>query len=84
MDYSDYNREYHSLIIHFRTITKVLLTKLIELRDKSFRSRDAYFFGFSFGARLITRAASEFGPKQLGIIHRECLIKMNLFVKYVD
>lgn len=72
MDYSDYNREYHTLFIHFKAISKILLGKLTELRDKSLRSQDAFLFGFSFGARLITRAATDFGPKLLGVIHCEC------------
>lgn len=71
MDYSDYNREYSGLIIHFKTITDILLNKMIELRGKGFRTRDAYFFGFSYGARLITRAALEFGSKPVGTIHCE-------------
>lgn len=71
MDYSDYNQDYYRLFIHFKAISKILQAKLAELRDKSFRSADAFLFGFSFGARLITRAASDFGPKQIGSIHRK-------------
>lgn len=74
MDYSDYNKDYPFLITHFKAITKVLTDKLIHLRDKGLRSSDAYLFGFSYGARLITKAGHEIGPRQLGIIHRKTVI----------
>lgn len=70
MDYSAYNDDYRYLILKFKSIAKVLSNKLEELRDKSFSSNQAYLFGFSFGSRLITRAAMSFGPKQIGTIHR--------------
>lgn len=71
MDYSDYNKDYPYLMGNFRTVAKILTNKLVQLRDKGFRSSDAYLFGFSYGARLIVRAGIDFGPKQLGIIHCE-------------
>lgn len=74
MDYSEYNKEYYYLIGHFKTIAKILTDKLIQLRDRGFRSSDAYLFGFSYGARLIVKAGNEFGPKQLGIIHCKYLL----------
>lgn len=52
-------------------ISKVLLNKLYELREKSILSSNAYLFGFSYGSRLITRAAFDFGPRQIGMIHRK-------------
>lgn len=70
MDYSAYNDDYRYLILKFKSIARVLKNKLDELRDKSFSSNQAYLFGFSFGSRLISRAAIEFGPKQIGTIHR--------------
>lgn len=73
MDYSDYNKDYPFLIAHFKPVSKVLTDKLVELRNKGFRNSDAYFFGFSYGARLITRAGNDIGQKQLGIIHCKCL-----------
>lgn len=73
MDYSDYNKDYPFLIKHFKSIAKILTDTLTELRHKGFRSSDAYLFGFSYGARLIVRAGIDFGPKQLGIIHCNCL-----------
>lgn len=69
MDYSDYNNKYLDLLTHFPRISTILLHKMIELRVLKFNSRDAFFFGFSYGSRLITRAAIEFGPKQIGTIH---------------
>lgn len=70
MDYSAYNDDYRYLILKFKSIANVLKKKLEELRDKSFSSHQAYLFGFSFGSRLISRAAMKFGPNQLGTIHR--------------
>lgn len=67
MDYSAYNEDYGYLRRNFRKIAKILTDKLISLRDHSFRARTAYLFGFSYGARLITRASIDFGP---GIIER--------------
>lgn len=79
MDYSDYNKEYPFLITHFKHITKVLVDKLICLRDKGMRLGDSYLFGFSYGARLIARAGNDIGPKQLGIIHRSYNLIFFLF-----
>lgn len=70
MDYSDYNSEYPYLIAHFKTITKILKSELIYLREKGARLSDSFMFGFSYGARLIVRAGDEIGNKQLGIVHR--------------
>lgn len=69
MDYSDYNSDYPYLISHYTSVAKVLTDKLMELRGKGFRLSDAYLFGFSYGARLITRAGNEIGYKSLGVIH---------------
>lgn len=69
MDYSDYNKDYPFLVTHFRPVAKVLSDKLMELRSKGLRHSDAFLFGFSYGARLITRAGNDIGYKQLGIIH---------------
>lgn len=80
MDYSDYNKDYPFLIAHFKPITKILTGKLFELREKGFRSSDAYLFGFSYGARMIVKAGNEFGPKQLGIIHCKyiCFLRISM------
>lgn len=69
MDYSDYNKEYPYLITHYKSITKVLKEELMYLREKGIRLSESYFFGFSYGARLIVRAADEIGNKPLGMIH---------------
>lgn len=69
MDYSDYNDDYGFLLVNFRSIAKILTNKLDMLRSMSFRSKSAYLFGFSFGARLIARAANDFGPRRIGTIH---------------
>lgn len=70
---SDYNKDYPFLIAHYKHAAKVLTDKLMELNRKGLRYSDAYLFGFSYGARLITRAGNDIGQKQLGIIHCKSL-----------
>lgn len=65
------DEDYGYLLIHFKTIAKILTDKLKVLDDLSFDASLAYLFGFSFGARLITKAAFDFGPKQIGNIDRK-------------
>lgn len=69
MDYSDYNKDYPYLIAHYKPITKVLREELIYLREKGARLSESYFFGFSYGARVIVRAGDEIGNKQLGMMY---------------
>lgn len=68
MDYSAYNNDYGYLLSNYKAIAQVLTDKLNALRNQSFRSRDAYLFGFSFGSRLISKAGIDFGPKEIGNI----------------
>lgn len=70
MDYNEYNKDYSFLIKNYKIISKILADQLIAFRDKGLRLNESYMFGFSYGARLIVRAGSELGQKQLGIIHR--------------
>lgn len=61
--------DYGFLLINFKAIAQILTDKLEVLRDLAFDSSASYLFGFSFGARLIAKAATDFGPKQIGTIH---------------
>lgn len=61
--------DYGFLLINFKAIAQILTDKLEVLRDLAFDSSASYLFGFSFGARLIAQAATDFGPKQIGTIH---------------
>lgn len=63
--------DYGFLLINFKSIANILTDKLEVLRDLSFDSASSLLFGFSFGARLIVKAATDFGPKQIGNIHRK-------------
>ncbi|XP_031633365.1 uncharacterized protein LOC116347088 [Contarinia nasturtii] len=69
MDYSNYNNDYPFLLRHFKMVAKILTDQLINLRGKGFRATDSYYFGFSYGARLLVRAGNDFGAKTLGILH---------------
>lgn len=62
------NEDYGFMLINFKAIAQILTDKLNVLRDLSFDSSAAYLFGFSFGARLIAKAATDFGPQQIGKI----------------
>lgn len=53
---------------NFKNMAKILTSKLLALREYSFRSRTAYMFGFSFGARLIAQAGNDLGPSLIGRI----------------
>lgn len=63
------NEDYGFLLINFKAIAQILTDKLEVLRDLSFDSTASYMFGFSYGARLIVKAATDFGPQQIGTIH---------------
>lgn len=65
MDYHAYNDDYGLLMLNFPKITLVLLDKLNALKAAGFQSDQAYLFGFSFGARLITSAGVLFGDREL-------------------
>lgn len=69
MDINDFNKNYIFLMMHFKGVAKVLEDKLKQLRAKGFNLADSYFFGFSYGARLIVRAGNDIGFKQLGTVH---------------
>ncbi|XP_031640237.1 uncharacterized protein LOC116352087 isoform X2 [Contarinia nasturtii] len=69
MDYRDYNEDYGFLLVNFKTIANLLTDKLKVLRELAFDSSSSYLFGFSFGARLIAKAATDLGTKQIGTIH---------------
>lgn len=64
VDYHDYNMDYGYLMINFRNTARVITNKLNALSAAGFRGELAYFFGFSFGARLITTAANDIGEKK--------------------
>lgn len=70
------------MLVHFKAIARILTDKLFALRDLAFDSSLAYMFGFSFGARLITRAAIDFGPKEIGTI--DCKAKLNKQFIYLN
>lgn len=63
------DEDYGFLLRNYKSIAKILTNKLQVLRDLDFDSSEAYLFGFSFGARLIVKAATDFGPKKIGTIH---------------
>lgn len=65
MDYSAYDQDYTFLVTNFNNITQVLLDKFNALETAGFRSKLAYVFGFSFGARLIASAGVLFGKRKL-------------------
>lgn len=61
--------DYGFLLANYKPIAKILTDKLKVLRDLSFDSAEAFIFGFSYGARIVTTAGIDFGPKQIGTIH---------------
>lgn len=71
MDYRAYDEDYGYLFVNFKNIAQVLTDKLNALKEAGFRGERAYFFGFSFGARLITKAGIDFGEQQLARADRK-------------
>lgn len=72
MDYKDYDDDYGFLLLNFQKIAQLLTDKMDVMRRMSFQSSSTYLFGFSYGARLIAKAANDFGPNETGTIHCKC------------
>lgn len=68
------NDDYGFLLVNYKSIAKILTQKLEALQNLSFDSASSFLFGFSFGARLITKAAIDYGPQQIGTIHCKQLL----------
>lgn len=68
MDYGQIADRYRVLLTHFNLLHGALTTMLAQLEEIGFDPDNAFLFGFSFGARIVTQGAGNYGFQRIAKI----------------